>query len=823
MRGLNAQPVWRKTTSPKRVGVALLLIISVVALAWWRINPALGNLHNPNPPARPPSSAPGPTAEQVSPAAGLSRERQGTWISGTAREAGTETPVEGVSVKVYNEKTDKIVECITDARGEYALPVMQNVDLMFIVDARRKGWQAIPPEGFRLHENEQRTGVEIIVRQNTGSIAGTVYTVHRVWHPDRIGSVWPAMAGKNPRQGEKAFATLQTEETLPLPGARVLLAHPGDHIPPDLPEAEATTDATGHYRFDDLPPGEFLVFAATPPEAVQYRDDRSPAGQQKITLGVAEQREDVDLRLDMDGVTVVGRVLDTSGRPLPGATITAMPHDVVPPDGDDGFDRITTKELRAVANENGNYRMPGLCPANWQETGGFMNTRVLPSKGRTYQLKAQAPGFATAYILLPALQYDTVEFTKAFLGIIAQQPETADELKAFDPAKLQLPVATGNLLTGIDFVLEPACTIGGRVVDTTGKALPKVRLQFIPNIPPEPQPFKQTLGFPKDSVETAEDGAFLIPDMSSGTYEVIVDDGHGFQLVRNNPFQVSLFTAYEAVEVIIESQEERGNIEGTVVTGGGRPVANFQATVTEVQSPGESHPRRGEFSRGQAQGTFLIQGISAGIATVDFKSDGYADEVLQVEVQGGRTTALRVEMKPEALLRGRVTRNGEPAANANIALEELPDKYASTDANGTYEIKGIPEGHYLLNFSLWLYEDERGAAQVCERRAVEVKYGQETRGDLDYMGDATLTGRFEGKEGTDWKVVVNDESLPGSNKLRAGTWKFRKNSQYEIFDLPPGTYTVEGICSSRGDSDDKKTKTITLTAGETATQDFLWR
>jgi len=40
--------------------------------------------------------------------------------------------------------------------------------------------------------------------------------------------------------------------------------------------------------------------------------------------------------------------------------------------------------------------------------------------------------------------------------------------------------------------------------------------------------------------------------------------------------------------------------------------------------------------------------------------------------------------------------------------------------------------------------------------------------------------------------------------------------------MPPGTYTVEGICAEKDGPEEKKTKKLVLCAGATAMVNFIW-
>ena len=179
-------------------------------------------------------------------------------------------------------------------------------------------------------------------------------------------------------------------------------------------------------------------------------------------------------------------------------------------------------------------------------------------------------------------------------------------------------------------------------------------------------------------------------------------------------------------------------------------------------------------------GTFRIAGVSPGAATLEFSADGHASERIQVDVQSEQTKPIRVPLKREGILTGYVTRNGKPSASGYVTMPNIENgPYSFTSANGHYEIKGLKAGAHLIRYTMWLYEDKRGGAQMADCRWVEVASGRQTRLDIEYHGSGVIEGAFQGPEDDKWHVSVYDGTLPGGDQLRASTWKFKSNGRYE--------------------------------------------
>jgi hypothetical protein len=798
--------------------VLLLLSVVIAAGVWW-----FAEDHSPGEEPRPAavtedtaSSPPADASPSTPLPAHVALGQPGT-ISGTARFADTNAPAPGVEVRVINPSDDSEVTAETDDSGRYVVSGIhapQNgVDLMVVVRASRPGYRArLDVKLPRFFANQSYEGIDISVVRNTASISGTVYATETEWHTERIRSVMPDLIG---RSGPESFQTFEerliSEMKRPLPGVTLTLGPaPAGGSATAL---QTVSDANGRYTFTDLSPGSYQVSAVLPEDAVQLQQATS----QMLELEDGETRDEVDLVIDFDAVSVSGRVLDDTGVGIPHARVTAVR---VQYNADGSGTDTTVPEMvhSAIADDKGQYRIAGLLPFDYFGTAGFLSSGATRADAGYYTVCAEADGYTPAQIAVPPVREELATFVKTFIQVLK---EWEDEASLMD---LDLPLASGGRIQGIDIVLEPAARISGTLVDTTDVALPDTKLRLVFAAPPAEQDvaFQREVRAP-DWVTTNASGAFLFDAVPAGQYVFEIDAASGPQRARNAPITITKGRVLEGITVVVESASQRGSLAGTVVSAAtGAPVEDFDVRMLEVDAPGENFPRLGNLAATDERGAFRIEDISAGLATVEVKAEGYGPQVFQADIRPGQTAEVSVKLEAEGILRGRVRRNGQPSGYGYIFFPELEGYFHDgTDDNGRFEVKGLPAGTHLVRFTMWLYEDQRGGAQANYFERVAIAAGEVTTIEVDYDGAGVVQGAFVGPPGsTEWRVTLTDPSAPPGEDQRATTWKFQENGRYEIVDMPPGAYNVIATCDTADGTSIELSDRVTVQDGEPVTLDF---
>lgn len=807
----------RKTA--RFVGVLVLLLAVVAAGIWWF---AQGNSpgEEPTPVAVTEDTAPPPPGGTL-PAAPLpdtAPPGQPGTISGTARFADTGAPAPGIQVRAINLNDESEATAETDDAGRYVLSGINapenGVDLLMTVRANHPGYRArLDARLPRFFAAQSYEGIDISVVRNTSSISGMVYATETDWHPERVRSVMPDLIKlRRPESFQVFEERLISEVKRPLPGVTLTLGP----VPAGGSEAapEAVSDQNGRYVFENLPPGSYQVSAVLPEDAVQLQR----AASETVELEEDEDREGVDLAIDFDAVSVSGRVIDDTGASIPNARVTAerVQYNI---DGSGGDTALPEVVHSATADDDGLYRVSGLQPLDFMETGGFLSSGTTNKDAGYYILRAEADGYAPAQIAIPPVREELATFVKRF---VQELKEWEDEASLMD---LDLPLASGGRIQGIDIVLEPAARVSGTLVDTTNVPLPDTRIRLVFLNPPAEQDvaFEREVRAP-DWVTTNESGAFLFDAVPGGEYVFEIDAVSGPQRARNAPINIAKGSVLEDITVIVESASQRGSLAGTVVAvATGAPVERFAVRVLKVDAPGETSPRLGVATA--ENGAFLIEDITAGVATVEVKAEGYGPQVFQIDIRPGQTTEVSIKLEAEGILKGRVQRNGRPSGYGYIGFPELEGNFhAGTDGNGHFEVKGLPAGTHRVRFTMWLYEDQRGGAQAIYFDTVEIVPGQITSIDVEYDGAGIVQGAFVGPPGSkEWRVRLTDPAAPSGEEMRAGTWKFQENGRYEIVDVPPGVYGVTAACDTADGTTLEQSDTVTVQNGDTARVDFQFQ
>jgi hypothetical protein len=278
-------------------------------------------------------------------------------------------------------------------------------------------------------------------------------------------------------------------------------------------------------------------------------------------------------------------------------------------------------------------------------------------------------------------------------------------------------------------------------------------------------------------------------------------------------------------------------LTGRVVDTNGNPVPDYPATVSPLEAEKSAFFKQTYRERGLQSGRFgqfRVDQLAPGTHT--FRR--YLPELQRAELAINDPLTLapaqqlnnytlivpNFQVRPEdfGTLRGQVTRNGRPSQHGYVTFPEveISDTWSSTGGVGHYEVAFVPPGRQIVQFSMWLFEDHRGGAQVRERRVVDIEAGKITTLNIDFDERASILGDFRGLPDTHWFVQVMDDAMPGDEPLRASTWKFQKNGRYELPDLPPGVYRVVASCRSNEETVAEQTEDITLDAGESLRIDF---
>lgn len=239
--------------------------------------------------------------------------------------------------------------------------------------------------------------------------------------------------------------------------------------------------------------------------------------------------------------------------------------------------------------------------------------------------------------------------------------------------------------------------------------------------------------------------------------------------------------------------------DGSVISGSiydmvtSKPLSVASVIVTSTGKEGKEAAR----GRCDADGRFTVGKIPAGTYRVHVEAEGYAPRDLAYDKLNGRDARqFEAELAPEAVVRGRVVDDaGAALAAAKVVVYEpmgidgrgysvAPREPVVTDADGRFEIRGLPRGYVTL--SVW--------AKGYHHNSVREK--PITTPADDVVLKAVRAGSIKGK-------VVDSANKPAQNAqvfvqeiggAQVGSWGGSMNvapdATFAFENVPPGKYLI---------------------------------
>ncbi len=275
-------------------------------------------------------------------------------------------------------------------------------------------------------------------------------------------------------------------------------------------------------------------------------------------------------------------------------------------------------------------------------------------------------------------------------------------------------------------------------------------------------------------------------------------------------------------------QPGTGGISGTIVDDtDGTPLADAWVTAVASWEP---------YTYGRAmtdkQGGFVIGGLKSGAYTISAGAEGFIEEFYDnapvwelaspvTVTEPDTLSGLVMRLAEGGVISGRVTdKDGRPLTDVWIQVysdasgdsawtdsTRTParkfDAGASTEADGSYRISGIPEDEYFVTATSWRgawfqhqiwYE---GAADPSSATRVPVRSGVETPG-IDFIfdfpaTDGSLSGRVTDLDGKPIEYAQIQLFSDGSDARGNSVWMTAStgaNGDYSLYFVPEGRYYV---------------------------------
>jgi len=292
----------------------------------------------------------------------------------------------------------------------------------------------------------------------------------------------------------------------------------------------------------------------------------------------------------------------------------------------------------------------------------------------------------------------------------------------------------------------------------------------------------------------------------------------------------ALVTPGEPAEIVLP--KDHGALTGAVVDPQGDPIAGARARVRWMSGE-EGHGRVsmsfGDWPGAPADvtgedGRFSLAPLPlAHRVSLHVQAEGYAYYHVASTQEGPVVGEdLTITLQPEAVITGRVTREGVGVGNVEVGVQSQRESFggrAPTDEEGHYEIKGLPAATY--NVIVVPPEKYTGVGH----EGVQVKAGERAEGiDFELIKGSLVRGTVTWAE-TGEPVAEASIGAYGPAHPRSTAWVQSAdtdgNGRYQL-RLPPGENYVYWMGAPTRDAwyAEERDKTIQLEQGAAQNLDF---
>lgn len=568
--------------------------------------------------------------------------------------------------------------------------------------------------------------------------------------------------------GTRVVGTVTDSRGAPVPWAGVQVQFDGQG-----PSDYAYADENGQYASRGMPPGDYKVqFRGNDPDLVDEWFENKADYDSADPVTLAEARDTtIDAELG-DASHIVGQVTDPQGDP-----VRAKVH-AYGPGG-----TFTDNTAR-----DGSYDIGGLGE-------GSYSLQITPTE------------------------------PSALISEWWQDERDADDADAIQIGSVQTVTA--------DVTLDVGAEITGTVVDQADQPVEGVTVR--------------ATGAESEKTLTAADGTYTLSGLEPGRYRV------RFQPTGSLAPQWfdGADTQEDATELTVGPGETRAGIDarlrparaisGTVTDPQGNPLANVQV---QVYAEGSSHYT--DRVTTDSQGTFVTQDLPKGayrvylrpLSPTAFAAQWYDRSATRagatpVRVTDGQKAVIAAELEPGGSITGTVTGSGgTPVAGAHVSAQRSGEfRYATTDADGNYEIMGLGAGDYAVEFSVsgsdyvseW-YDDQDSQATADP---VAVGLGDASVGvDAQLARSGSISGTVRSADGSALsaghvELYRGSEEVARSDVARDGTFTFPglRSGEYTMRASGTGEWLGQWW-SNRPDRE--SADEVLVSAGENLTgQDFI--
>lgn len=356
-----------------------------------------------------------------------------------------------------------------------------------------------------------------------------------------------------------------------------------------------------------------------------------------------------------------------------------------------------------------------------------------------------------------------------------------------------LGLKKGDNLTGINFNLNKAASISGKVVDSiTGEGVWGV---YVYTVNPG-QGFDYGASYFIYSL-TDDEGNYKISGLYPGTYEIYAMDFSNFYGSSTYPDRIAITGSEDVSGVNFSLDPTDTGIKGKIFLPSGEPVSEgwvFVSTFTEFKSYWGYTNSKGEYRVGTEEGKYFVQGGTFDWSTLPTYYPGVrkAKDATPVKVEKGKIIeGVNFQLLPAAFINGTVfSSTAVPLEGIYVEAYDnfgFPVSSSITDGEGNFSIGGLDEGTYYLfawdfsgDYSFQWYD---GKKSFKEANPISLQMGEVKGGIVFHLNPSA---KIKGK------VVDKNTNSPISDIFIVA---YNDNLFYESYGFSDsgGNFEIKGL------------------------------
>ena len=489
---------------------------------------------------------------------------------------------------------------------------------------------------------------------------------------------------------------VRTGTNEPIAGARVTLSR-SDTVEPS--SATVTTDPGGIFVFRDVPSDSYRLEATRDGYVKQEYGQRTfNAPGVRVRVNPGQIVKDLAFFLIPSG-SVDGRILDSSGNPAVG-----IPVELLRKTYNEQGQRILELSGSTLTNDRGEYRLFWVTPGRYYVNAGSANGSIGLSTTSGNSSNEVGDKYEPAYY-----------------------PGVSDVSQA-----AIVEVRPGDQISAIDFAVKPErkYNVRGRLIDSGSRRSPSSANVFITYLSPTGQG-NTLLSNTAESYNGAT-GMFEMKDVTPGSYLVgakvpqVRIDARGTPTIAGESVVMTPViitdSDVENIDLVVmpaATLSGRLRVEGQALSSVPRIAqmhVEFEATLNGTPLPESAQPPQPQFQWLNADGTFVVSGLSPGeyravitdlppdyfVKAIRFNQTDALNEPLHISAGSG---SLDVVLSPNGGQVDGIVVNDKRETACGVEVVLIPErqrdradlyKTASMDETCRFTIRGIPPGDYKV-------------------------------------------------------------------------------------------------------------------------------